>query len=244
MLQGARPDIMVCDGGAIYMSRVELDGKLTVRPGDSVNRQGRRKTGLHLSVTSGFLDDTYFNRSFWMYARLWPGYTLATAGPKSGQILTFDDSTTYSVKVFDRRGPGNYFRSGYFKPGSGYLLCADDNASEPQQSAKVKGAERERPDQVRQVPAKWTRRIPVRVRAMVLADKALFISGPPDVIPADDPLAALEGRMGASLWAVATKDGRTLAEYKLESPPVFDGMAAAENALFVVLKGGRVVCFR
>ena len=244
MLQGALPDIMVCDGAGIYMSRAQFDDKLTVQTGDSVNRQGRRKTGLHLSATSGFLDETYFNRSFWMYARLWPGYTLATAGPKSGQILTFDDDTTYSVKVFDRRGPGNYFRSGYFKPGSGYLLCADDNANEPQQSARVKGAEGERPDQVRQVPAKWTRRIPVRVRAMVLADRTLFVAGPPDVIPAADPLAALAGRKGASLWAVSTQDGKTLAEYKLACPPVFDGMAAAENALFVVLKSGRVVCFR
>jgi len=226
------------------MSRVQLDDKLTVRPGDSVNPHGRRKTGLHLSATSGFLDDTYFNRSFWMYARVWPGYTLATSAPKSGQILTFDDSTTYSVKVFDRRGPGNHFRSGYFKPGSGYLLCADDNSNEPQQSSRVKGAEGERPDQIRPKPAKWTRRIPMRVRAMVLADRTLLVAGPPDEIPADDPLAALEGRKAAALWAVSTRDGKTIAEYKLSHPPVFDGMAAAGDALFVVLKSREIVCFR
>jgi len=244
MLQGARTDIMVCDAESIYMSRVQFDDKLTVRPNDSVNKQGRRKTGLHLSTTSGFLDDTYFNRSFWMYARIWPGYTLAASAPKSGQILAFDNQATYSVKVFDRRGPGNHFRSAYFKPGSGYLLCADDNSNEPQQSAKVKGAERERPDQIRQKPAKWTRRIPVRVRAMVLADRTLLVAGPPDVIPANDPLAALQGRKGAALWAVSTRDGETLAEYKLAHPPVFDGMAAAGNALFIVLTSGEVVCFK
>ncbi len=244
MLQGARTDIMVSDGDSIYMSRVQLDDKLTVSPNDSVNKAGRRKTGLHLSATSGFLDDTYFNRSFWMYARVWPGYSLATSAPKSGQILAFDDSTTYSVKVFDRRGPGNQFRSGYFKPESGYLLCADDNSNEPQQSSRVKGAEGERPDQVRPKPAKWTRRIPIRVRAMVLADRTLLVAGPPDVIPADDPLAALEGRKGAALWAVSTQDGKTITEYKLAHPPVFDGMAAAGDAIFVVLKSGEIVCFR
>jgi len=252
MLRGALRDLMVCNGTDIYMSRVRFDDKLNVRPGETVNRQGRRKTGLHLSATSGFLDDAYSNRSFWMYARVWPGYTLATAAPKSGQILTFDDSTTYSVKVFDRRGPRHYFRSGYFKPGSGYLLCADDNANEPQQSAKVKGAEGERPDQVRQAPPKWTRRIPVRVRAMVLADpstgsgqgRTLFAAGPPDVIPPDDPLAALAGRKGAALWVLSAQDGKTLAEYPLAHPPVFDGMAAADGALFIVLTSGQVMCFR
>jgi outer membrane protein assembly factor BamB len=244
MLQGARTDIMVSDGDSIYMSRVQFDDKLAVSPSDSLNRQGRRKTGLHLSATSGFLDDTYFNRSFWMYARVWPGYSLATSAPKSGQILTFDDQTTYSVKMFDRRGPGNHFRSGYFKSGSGYLLCADDNSNEPQQSARVKGAEGERPDQIRQKPAKWTKRVPMRIRAMVLADQTLLVAGPPDVIPVDDPLAALEGRKGAALWAVSARDGKTLKECKLDHPPVFDGMAAAEDALFIVLKNGQVVCFK
>jgi len=246
MLQGARTDIMVSGTGenSIYMSRVQLDDKLTVGSSDSINPHGRRKTDLHLSATSGFLDDTYFNRSFWMYARVWPGYSLTTSGPKSGQILTFDDNTTYSVKVFDRRGPGHYFRSGYFKPGTGYLLCADDNSNEPQQSAKVKGAEGARPDQIRQKPAKWTKRIPMRVRAMVLSERALLMAGPPDAVPDDDPLAALEGRMGAALWAVSTQDGKTLAKYKLDHPPVFDGMAAAGESLFVVLRSGEIVCFK
>jgi len=244
MLQGARTDIMVSGAEGIYMSRVQFDDKLTVSPNDSVNKAGRRKTGLHISATSGFLDDTYFNRSFWMYARVWPGYTLATSAPKSGQILAFDDSTTYSVKVFDRRGPGNHFRSGYFRPGSGYLICADDNSNEPQQSSRVKGAEGERPDQIRPMPAKWTRRIPMRVRAMVLADRTLLLAGPPDAIPADDPLAALEGRRAASLMALSTGDGKTIAECKLDHPPVFDGMASAGEALFVVLKNREILCFR
>ena len=244
MLQGARTDIMVSGPESIYMSRVQFDEKLTVSPSDSLNRQGRRKTGLHLSATSGFLDDTYFNRSFWTYARVWPGYALATAASKSGQILAFDDTTTYSVKVFDRRGPGHHFRSGFFSPGSGYAICADDNANESVQSAKVKGAEGERPDQIRSNPAKWTRRLPVRVRAMVLAGDTLLTAGPPDEIPADDPLAALQGRRGAILTAISAKDGKTTAECKLAHPPVFDGMAAAGGALFVVLKNRQIVCFK
>jgi outer membrane protein assembly factor BamB len=244
MLQGAQTDIMVCDTSSIYMSKIQFDEKLKVQTPNSLNPHGRLKTGLHLSATSGFLDDTYFNRSFWMYARVWPGYTLATSAPKSGQILAFDNQTTYSTKVFDRRGPGNHFRSGYFKAGSGYLLCADDNSNEPQQSSRVKGAERARPDQIRQKPAKWTRRIPMRVRAMVIAGQTLLVAGPPDMVPVSDPLAALQGRKGAAIWAVSASDGKTLGEYKLDHPPVFDGMALAGDAIFIVLKSGEVACIR
>jgi outer membrane protein assembly factor BamB len=244
MLQGAKTDIMVSGPKSIYMSRVQFDTALKVSPSDSINRQGRRKTGLHLSATSGFLDDTYFNRSFWTYARVWPGYALATGAAKSGQILTFDDKTTYSVKVFDRRGPGNHFRSGFFETGSGYSICADDNSNESVQSTRIKGAERERPDQIRSEPSKWTRRLPIRVRAMVLAGDTLLTAGPPDEIPAGDPLAALQGRKGAILTAISTKDGKTIAECKLAHPPVFDGMAAAGRSLFVVLKNRRIVCFK
>ncbi len=244
MLQGAKTDIMVSGPESIYMSRVQFDEKLTVSPSDSINRQGRRKTGLHLSATSGFLDDTYFNRSFWTYARVWPGYALATGAAKSGQILVFDDKTTYSVKVFERRGPGNHFRSGFFETGSGYMICADDNSNESVQSTKIKGAEGERPDQIRSEPPKWTRRLPVRVRAMVLAGDTLLTAGPPDEIPAGDPLAALQGRKGAILTAISTKDGKTIAESKLAHPPVFDGMAAAGRSLFIVLKNRQIVCFK
>jgi hypothetical protein len=35
----------------------------------------------------------------------------------------------------------------------------------------------------------------------------LFVAGPPDVIPEDDPLAAFEGRKGADLWAVSASTG-------------------------------------
>jgi len=108
----------------------------------------------------------------------------------------------------------------------------------------VKGAEGPRPDQIRQKPAKWTKRIPMRVRAMVLSDGTLLMAGPPDVIPDNDPMAALDGRMGAALWAVSTQDGKTLAKHRLDHPPVFDGMAAAHGALFIVLKSGEIACFK
>jgi len=55
--------------------------------------------------------------------------------------------------------------------------------------------------------------------------------------------AALEGREGALLLAVSAADGKKLAEYTLESPPVWDGMAAAGGRLYFATEDGTVICF-
>ena len=82
----------------------------------------------------------------------------------------------------------------------------------------------------------------VRVGAAHEGRAWMLIAGPPDVLDPRDPLAAFEGRMGAKLWAVSSIDGRKLAEYKLDSPPVFDGMAAAERRLYVSTRAGQLIC--
>ena len=66
--------------------------------------------------------------------------------------------------------------------------------------------------------------------------------GPPDEVPKDDPYAALEGRKGAQLWVVSTKDGSRLAAYDLKSPPVFDGMIAADGRLYIATTDGQIIC--
>ena len=109
------------------------------------------------------------------------------------------------------------------------------------------------------VSFKWSNgNLPLQVRAMVLTDKTLFVAGPPDVVdekevfsqPDDagirakvaEQSAALEGRKGALLWVVSASDGKKLAEYNLESPPVWDGMAASNGRLYISTRAGRVLC--
>jgi len=105
----------------------------------------------------------------------------------------------------------------------------------------------------------WSQQTPLHVRAMVLAGKTLFLAGPPDVVDEEQAFdhfadaamqaklaeqrEALEGRKGALLWAVSAADGSKLAEYKLEMPPVWDGMAAANGRLYLATTGGKVLCF-
>ena len=98
----------------------------------------------------------------------------------------------------------------------------------------------------------------VITKAMVLADQTLFVAGPPDVVDEQkiwghtlesqvqaqlkEQSEALEGKQGSLLWAVSAADGAKLAEYKLESVPVFDGMSAANGRLYLSMKNGSILC--
>ncbi|MFH1737508.1 MAG: hypothetical protein ABIH23_00775, partial [bacterium] len=224
---------------------------------------GNRKFGRHVFSTGGFLDDSGWNRTFWMYSETWPGFYIANQSPKAGQVLVFDDTTTYGVNSFTRR---NRHSPMFFPSTDGYLLFADDNETEPVlvnekgEPKPVKWIPDMNPAILRSLddptvnvdkgtgftrakPPKWAEWIPVRVRAMVLADKTLFVAGPPDVLDPADPLAAFEGREGGMLWAIAAKDGSKLAEYNLSYPPVFDGLIAANERLYMSTMDGKVLCF-
>jgi hypothetical protein len=94
---------------------------------------------------------------------------------------------------------------------------------------------------------------------MVLADKVLFISGPPDIVDEEDAFWALadkevlaklaeqselnKGKNGGLMWAVSAVNGKKLAEYKLASLPVWDGMAAANGELYMTTLQGDVLSF-
>jgi hypothetical protein len=153
----------------------------------------------------------------------------------------------------------------FFPETTGYLLFADDNENEPVLvdatgnpkpvkwlpeinpatgwKLETPAVDRDKgPGFTRSQPPKWAAWVPIRMRAMVLADRTLFVAGPPDLLDKEDPLAAFQGRKGGVLRAVSTADGKLLAEYPLESPPVFDGMIAADGRLLIATRDGRLVC--
>jgi len=199
---------------------------------------GDRPIGLHVFSTAGFLDDSWFNRTFWMYSATWPGYYIAHRAPKTGQILVVGPERTYAVQAF----PSRNLQSPLFTPAEkGYLLQADDNDNEPALDDRTRGTTKGW-GFTRLAPPVWHQWVPIRVRGMVLAGEHLFVAGPPDVVEPDDPMAAFEGRRGAVLRVVAASGGSTLAETKLDAPPVFDGLIAAEGRLFLCTTHGDVLC--
>ena len=99
----------------------------------------------------------------------------------------------------------------------------------------------------------WSRQVPIFARALVLADETLLLAGPPEqaevraselVLPnLDRAEATFRGQRGAALCLVDAAGGKPLAQYKLESPPVFDGMIVARGRIFISSEDGSLVCF-
>lgn len=237
-MDGSKNDILVSNGEKLFLTQNVFDRELNPLEAPPIAKWGARQTDLHLVATGGFLDDSGFDRLYWMYAQRWPGLYVADSASKAGQILVFDETTTYGLHTFNT----TFSRSPYFAPGTeGHELFADDNVNEPVLTDVA--ARRERGSMSRTRPPKWSVRIPVRARGMVLAGDTLFLAGPPDVIDPDDPYGAFEGRKGGRLWAVSTTDGSQLAEYPLDSPPVFDGLIAAQQRLFITTTDGVVSCW-
>jgi hypothetical protein len=237
-MDGSKNDILVSNGEKLFLTQNVFDLELNPLDAPKIAKWGARKTDLHLVATGGFLDDSGFDRLYWMYAERWPGLYVAVNTPKAGQILVFDETTTYGLHTFNKK----FSRSPYFAPGTvGHELFADDNANEP--ILPEAAARRERGSMSRTRPPKWSVTIPVWARSMVLAGETLFLAGPPDVIDQDDPYGAFEGRKGGRLWAVSTTDGSKITEYPLKSPPVFDGLIASQQQLFLTTIDGCVSCW-
>ncbi|MCD6393005.1 MAG: PQQ-like beta-propeller repeat protein [Planctomycetes bacterium] len=134
--EGARNDVLVSDGESIFIMQLRFGKNLKPNPAKTESLLGDRKLGRRVFSTAGFLDDEWYNRAFWMYSNIWPGYYLANQAPNSGQILVFDDTTTYGVKVFWTR---NRHTTMFFPGTRGYLLFANDNDNEPILVGRDKG---------------------------------------------------------------------------------------------------------
>ena len=280
-IEGAHSDILVSQGGYIYLSQVKFDSSLKrmevpyVKPDPKLagidilkkpytvpgyhsehtgkkgyaafaavevkrGHNGDRRMGLHVLNKSSFLDDTYYNRTYWMYGRDWPGFQHAHRAARSGQILVVGPKITYAVQAFPSRDK----LTPRMDPGTqGYLLLADSNDAGPvldyAAHDKDKGI-----GYTRTEDPVWFKWVKLRITAMTLAKDTLFVAGPPDILDPSDPMSAFEGRKGVQLWAVSTKDGAKLSETKLPGLPVFDGMITAGGKLFVVLQNGSVLCLK
>jgi outer membrane protein assembly factor BamB len=263
---GANSDVLVSEGGYLYMRQKKMTPDLKEVEVDVLSSKGAQDVGLHIFSTAGLLDGSWYNRTFWMYSKRWPGFQLANQAPKTGQLLVVGDKKTYAVRTFYRR---NVHSLMFFPGKEGYLLFADYNTNEPQIVGEAGSRKplkwlpqsdfsRARGNEIRTLeseafgldkmigytradPPVWMQWLPVRIRAMVKAGDTLFVAGPPDVLDSKDPYAAFESRRGARLVAVSTTDGKKLSEMTLEYPPVFDGLIAANDRLFASLEDGSII---
>lgn len=104
----------------------------------------------------------------------------------------------------------------------------------------------------------WTQDLPLFARAMMLSNGIVFAAGPRDLVNEEtafrsfdlaetqealaEQAAHMSGQRGAVLWAVRADSGEKVAEMPLDACPVFDGMAAAAERLYIANQDGSLIC--
>jgi len=235
-MPGALTDILSSDGTFVYMRHMRF------------NRKGiaQEPTVPHLYSPAGFLDDSWWHRTYWLvgkemgcgYGR-WPN--VGNIVP-SGRLLVFDDSNVYGFGRNQYGTHGSHIGLGrtHFR-----LFGASRKPLIADKSTDRKKRRQGRPPAKSTVKYHWSGQVPLVARAMVLAGKTLFLAGPPDRGGEGvDAIAAIEKNKAALLCVFSTEDGKKLAQYDLESLPVFDGMAAADGRLYISTVDGKVLCFK
>ena len=100
--------------------------------------------------------------------------------------------------------------------------------------------------------------MPLFATGLTLADKVLLVAGAPKVVDEKQDWekiyeADVEARLkkqdelllgteGAMLWTVDAQSGKKLNQLKLPAIPVWDGMIAANNKVYICLKNGELIC--
>ncbi len=233
-IEGFKGDIFLADDELVYLRHQAFTSDL--KP---VKLQDVKQP--HLIPSPGFLEAIPQHRSFWTIDTMLH-YDIPTgAGGVHGDILVIDGPRFYEVRGYT---PG---RTAFFDPReSGFTLYAGTygrtTVKRPQGRAGNARAQRQATLVVAPSEELWSSSIPLTGKALALASDVLFVAGNPLVFPEGDLGKGYEGRAGGILWAASANNGEKLAEYKLDSPPAWDGLAVANGRLFLSLADGRVRC--
>lgn len=187
------------------------------------------------------------------------GWYLAGWRAPVGRIMVADDENVYAYGRQPHHFPATTWIEYHLFSASKEPKIVPRDKTPPRKLSDREKAQRTRRGAPTHPATRWSASVPILARAMVLADRTLFVAGPPDLVDeqaatlrlADpemqaklaDHAAAFAGSKGALLLAVGADDGRTLAELRLDSPPVFDGLAAARARLFLSALDGSVRCY-
>lgn len=238
MAGGSITDVLVSDGRNVFMHQVKFNAKL----------ERQEKFTRHLFSTSGMLDGTENHRSHWVlgtgdFSRIPVAYSWIVNNPSRrsptiavpfGLMMVYDDNAIWAVQ---RKGTSGI-----------YTLLETDNEPFSDDDKSLRKESPGLPDfrvipKDKVNPSRWNTSLSVRPRAMLKSGSNLFMAVMPTDILDDSPYAAYEGRKGGMLWIASAEDGSKLAEYKLESPVVWDGIAAAYGRLYLSMENGKVACF-
>jgi hypothetical protein len=242
-MPGALPDVLASDETSIYMRGQRFDKDLSQQ----------KPTVAHLFCPAGFLDKSWWHRTYWMYGvRMqtgWGGWGKAGYEAPAGRLMVVGESDVYAFGRLNQYGthgahvglPADLHPWGD-TPGKTphYILFASGKVPD---ILKLEKAIRRGFD--KRLEPKWTQSLDLWVRAMVLAGDALFLAGTSDPTQdgTSDPDPFRSDKTG-TLRVVSPVDGSQLTEYPLSAPPAWDAMAAADGCLFVATTDGKVTCMK
>ncbi len=182
--------------------------------GNAMIRQGGKS---HLFAVTGMLDDAWSHRSYWIFGTECTLATGCSSRDKNliyGRLLVFDAQTVYGY------GRTSVHWSNQLEDGPYRLFAVPREGGEK----------------------KWSVTVPLQVRGMIQAGDVLFVAGAP--AEGGERSGTPRDSDKGLLMAVSTSDGSVLGDVPLDSPPVFDGMAAAGGELYLSLENGSVTCLR
>ncbi|MHC4744881.1 MAG: outer membrane protein assembly factor BamB family protein, partial [Planctomycetota bacterium] len=269
----ANADIFSCDKDNIYMGsqRFDFAGKrVDIAPAVGKERV-QTGPGRHLFCPTGFLDEDWFHRTYFMYGiNAGEGhgeYATARSFAPVGRIMVFDDSKIYSLfahNVGNNINPRTHyslFAVAKNPPASGPVPQPEPSKKRQARNPKRKQPKKPAPVAKNKQQSIWEiENVGILANAMVLAGDKLFLAGVPDVADetktrdyiygADDELnrqlieqeKAWLGEKGALLWVVSAETGTKLGEYKIPAVPVWDGMIAADRRLYLATRDGYIRC--
>jgi len=216
----ALPDILTVQKDTIWMRHLGVDKNLA-----------QAEARPHLFAPSGFLDDTWWHRTYWVYGtEIGSGYThWPKAGNMSpaGRLLAFDGGKLiYGYGRMAYRAGDGHVRPNMTK---GYKLFAEALDPTPAATRRRQGAKRR---------TKWATPLPFVAQSIVLTRDALLVAG------GKSAAESAESHGPGMLWVASREDGSKRAACGLPAPPVLDGMALTDAGVFVSTIDGSVVCLR
>jgi len=225
---GVKNDIMSTDGTSVFLHHNRYNKKL----------EEQEKKARHLFATSSFVDDNEHKRTHWFlgygdFRELRVAYEwMAKGGGKSGYLRTlngimmsYDDDAAYIV---DR----------------GYNLARRTNRPfDPN--------EEPRPDFDKEVDKAysgsansrvWTAKLEVRPRTVLRVGDTLVVGGMPSEIDPAFPFEIIEGKRAGLIKMFSAADGKETGEIKLPTAVIWDGIAPANDKLYVSTVDGKLTC--
>ena len=217
--RGMRPDILSAQKDTIWMRGMGVDKNLAPV-----------KNLPHLFAPGGFLDDTWWYRTYWVYGTAmeggYQGWPLAGNAVPAGRLLSFDGGELiYGYGRMAYRAGGGHVGPDAAKD---YRLFAEVLEPKPA-AARWGGGERQ---------IKWTAPLPFVARSIVLTRDALLVAG------GESPTESAANHGPGTFWVVSREDGSRRAACVLPAPPVLDGMAFTDSGVFLSAIDGSVVCLR